>query len=344
MDDGAELTPVALLQRFSDSVDEMSVLLAQFRHRRDFEKKVGSASESSFEQVLDDEALPKAYAIIKIVATTEGSNLAALLKQLRSLFPDDSDLVLVLRELLQRRDLDRVVKERLKTLLQQVEQTANPRRLKAGINVALKARLLGKSLQLSPQLVRESYRDFLESEAHETELYQQWIATYGVEQRAPVVDFMESALLTDMDAQDPSCSRLEFGNLLQRMVQIKLLRSTDATFLTTVLSNKTLAAFHSAEKTWLLFMFSVLLYPENIQDALDELLREHILLSQQRVRGSVLQTLYQASLHLPETLFSDPGKRPALAEEFEGLISLVYHHEQRENAREQGNLRQNIAG
>lgn len=346
LDDGGrdleELTPASLLQRFSDSVDEMSVLLAQFRNRRDFEKKVGSASDSSFEQVLDDDVLPKVYALLKIASGQEGASIEQLLKYVRSLFPDDSDLVLILRELLRRRDLDEVVKGRLKTMLKQVEQQANPRRLKAGINVALKARLFGKALDLSPAMARESYRDFLESEAHEVELYQDWIATYGAEQRVLVVDFMETSLLTDMDAQDPSCSQIEFGGLLQRLVQLKLIRSSDSVFLTSIFKNAYISAFNSSEKEWLLFMICVLQQPNEIKNLLEDLLKERIRLSKHRERGSILQTIYQACIRLPQELFLDPENIVSLTQEFERLITIVYQHENIESGRDHGIRPKNI--
>lgn len=73
-------------------------------------RKTGSTSESSFEQVLDDDVLPKVHSLLKIAAGVDGGNINTLLKQIRLLFPDYSDLVVVLRELLRRRNLDGVVK------------------------------------------------------------------------------------------------------------------------------------------------------------------------------------------------------------------------------------------
>ncbi|WP_258089429.1 type III secretion system gatekeeper subunit SctW [Serratia liquefaciens] len=331
-----ELTPAALLQRFSDSVDEMSVLLSQFRHRRDFEKKVGASNTSSFEQVLDDDVLPKVDTLLKIAAGPEGKTISTLLSQLRLLFPDVSDLVVVLRELLRRRDMDKVVKSRLQKLLQHVEQTANPRRLKAGINVALKARLFGKALQLSPALARETYRNFLESDEHEIELYQDWISTYGAEKRAFVIDFMESSLLADIDAQDPSCSQIEFGGLLQRLLQLKLIRTSDILFIGMVFKNRLLFELEPNEEEWLLFMFCLLQSPKDIKELLESLLYGKIMLCKPRDRGGIFQTLYQACVKLPRELFVEADDIIYLTEEFERMMSIIYNHEQREGMKEVG--------
>ncbi|CAM3402619.1 MULTISPECIES: type III secretion system gatekeeper subunit SctW [Yersinia] len=323
----ADDSPAAAVQRFGDSIDEMSILLSQFRNRRDYEKKIGSASESSFEQILDEDVLPKVYALLKVTSSVDGSNIKNLLQQVRSLFPDDSDLVLVLRELLRRRNIDEVVRRRLKIMLQQVEKQANPRRLKAGINVAFKARLFGKALQLDPALMRESYRDFLESDAHEVEVYQDWISTYGAKHRAAVVDFMESSLLSDMDAQDPSCSHIEFGNLLGRLGQVKLIRSSDSAFIDNVLKNALIRAHNDSEQAWLLFMLCVLQHPEHIKDYLQEAIGERIKLSKHAERSSLLHIISQACKNLPRELFYEPEDADVLAREFERLATIAYRYE-----------------
>ncbi|HHC0854856.1 TPA: type III secretion system gatekeeper InvE, partial [Salmonella enterica] len=170
-------SPGAEVQKFVQSTDEMSAALAQFRNRRDYEKKSSNLS-NSFERVLEDEALPKAKQILKLISV-HGGALEDFLRQARSLFPDPSDLVLVLRELLRRKDLEEIVRKKLESLLKHVEEQTDPKTLKAGINCALKARLFGKTLSLKPGLLRASYRQFIQSESHEVEIYSDWIASYG---------------------------------------------------------------------------------------------------------------------------------------------------------------------
>ncbi|ECW4629944.1 type III secretion system gatekeeper InvE, partial [Salmonella enterica subsp. enterica serovar Kentucky] len=225
-------SPGAEVQKFVQSTDEMSAALAQFRNRRDYEKKSSNLS-NSFERVLEDEALPKAKQILKLISV-HGGALEDFLRQARSLFPDPSDLVLVLRELLRRKDLEEIVRKKLESLLKHVEEQTDPKTLKAGINCALKARLFGKTLSLKPGLLRASYRQFIQSESHEVEIYSDWIASYGYQRRLVVLDFIEGSLLTDIDANDASCSRLEFGQLLRRLTQLKMLRSADLLFVSTL--------------------------------------------------------------------------------------------------------------
>nr|WP_250855085.1 type III secretion system gatekeeper subunit SctW [Escherichia coli] len=143
------------MQRFIQSTDEMSAVMAQFRHRRDYEKKADSLADS-FEQVLDDDVLPKARQILQIIRS-QNVSAEKLLSYIREFFSDDSDLVLVLRELLKRHAADPVVGKRLSSVLQEAQAQAEPRQLKAGINCALKARLFGKALMLRPGLLRATY-------------------------------------------------------------------------------------------------------------------------------------------------------------------------------------------
>ncbi|WP_337883751.1 YopN/LcrE/InvE/MxiC type III secretion system gatekeeper [Chromobacterium haemolyticum] len=327
-----DTSPAAEVQRFAQSTDEMSAALTQFRNRRDYDKKLGHLADS-FERVLDEEAQPKAQQILH-VAKSHGVSAEELLRQARSLFPDDSDLVLVLRELLRRRQLDEVVRKRLQALLKQVEDQAEPKPLKAGINCALKARLFGKTLSLSPGLLRASYRQFLESEAAEVEIYADWVGSYGYQRRALVLDFIEGALLADIDSLDASCSRLEFGNLLGRLSQLKLLRSADALFVGRMLGNPQVCAFNPHEADWLLFLLSLLQQPQQLDGLLAETVGDTALLSRHSEHSSLLQALYQACKALPPQLFVDERWLDALQEEFRHLAAIAYRHELAERRRE----------
>ncbi|KUM02139.1 YopN/LcrE/InvE/MxiC type III secretion system gatekeeper [Chromobacterium subtsugae] len=327
-----DASPAAELQRFAQSSDEMAAALTMFRNRRDYDKKQGGLADS-FERVLDEEALPKSRQLLQ-VAKAHGLTAEELLRQARALFPDDSDLALVLRELLRRHQLDEVERKRLKALLKQVEEQAAPRPFKAGINCALKARLFGKALDLSPGLLRASYRQFLESDAPEAEIYQDWVASYGCQRRAAVLDFIEGALLADIDAQDPSCSGLEFGRLLGRLSQLKALRSADALFVGRMLANPLARRFNPAEADWLLLLLSLLQQPQDVDALLADTVGEAALLSRHADHSALLQTLYQACKALPPGLFADEAWQPALLEEFRRLAGVAYRRELAEKRRE----------
>ncbi|WP_217591357.1 YopN/LcrE/InvE/MxiC type III secretion system gatekeeper [Burkholderia sp. GbtcB21] len=327
-----DTNPAAEVQRFVQSVDEMAAALTQFRNRRDYDKKLGHLADS-FERVLDEEAQPKAQQIIQ-VAKAHGNSAEELLRQARALFPDDSDLVLVLRELLRRRQMEEVVRKRLQALLEQVEDQVEPKSLKAGINCALKARLFGKALQLSPGLLRASYRQFLQSEAREVDVYADWIGSYGYQRRATVLDFMEGALLADINSQDASCSRLEFGYLLGRLGQLKLLRSSDAVFVGGLLANEKVCEFNGNEADWLLFLLSLLQSPQELDELLADVAGRSALLSRHSEHSLLLQALYRACKALSPVLFVDARWQDALLEELRHMANIAYEHERIERRRE----------
>ncbi|OXJ22041.1 SepL/TyeA/HrpJ family type III secretion system gatekeeper [Burkholderia sp. HI2714] len=326
--------PAAEVQRFLQSTDEMAAVLTQFRNRRDYDRKLGNLADS-FERVLDEEAQPKAQQIIQ-VAKAHGISEAELLREARALFPDDSDLVLVLRELLRRRQMEEVVHKRLQALLKEVEDQAKPKLLKAGINCALKARLFGKALQLSPGILRASYRQFLQSEAREVDVYVDWIGSYGYQRRATVLDFMEGALLTDIDSQDASCSRLEFGYLLGRLGQLKLLRSSDAVFVGGLLANEKVCEFNGNEADWVLFLLSILQSPQELDALLADVVGRSALLSRRSEQSILLQALYRACKVLSPTLFVDARWQDALLEKLRHMANIAYEHERIERRRMSG--------
>ncbi|HEJ7043055.1 TPA: type III secretion system gatekeeper subunit SctW [Serratia liquefaciens] len=330
----ADLRPNRQLE-FANKSDDFASVLAQFRNRRDLEKKSAQLADS-FERVLDEEASPKAKQILQ-VARLQKISLAELLNQARKLFPDDSDLILVLRELLRRKKLPEVVAKRLQALMQQVEEQADPKTLKAGINCALKARLFGKALALRPGLLRASYRQFLQSEASEIDIYADWIGSYGFQRRVLVLDFIENALVTDCSSLDASCSSQEFGYLLARLSQLKLLRSADALFVNRLLANTVVQTFNPQEDVWLLLMLSLLQQPDELDALLAETVGGSALFRRHYEHSSLLHVLYLACKALPGSLFLDESGQDVVLETLRHMATIAYRHEQVELRREAEN-------
>lgn len=320
-----DTSPGAEVQRFVQSTDEMSVAMAQFRNRRDLDKKFSNLSDS-FERVLEDDSLPKAKQIIK-VAKLYGVSAEELLRQARGLFPDDSDLVLVLRELLRRRQLDEIVRKKLQLLLKTVEEQADPKLLKAGINCALKARLFGKTLALKPGLLRASYRQFIQNDAPEIEVYSDWISSYGYKHRLIVLDFIEGALLTDIDSQDASCSNIEFGYLLGRLSQLKLLRSADLLFIGALLSDSSIRRFNEDESSWILLMLSLLQNAQDVDALLADTVGSKAVLMGHKEHACLLQVLYMACKSLPSSLFYEECWQEELLEALRRMTDIAHQYE-----------------
>jgi type III secretion system YopN/LcrE/InvE/MxiC family regulator len=318
--------PASNVQRFVDNSDEMAASLrSQFRRRSDFGSKFEGLAES-FERVLDEDVIPKARQIQSLVKLAEHS-IEWLLAQARELFPDDSDLVLVLRELLRAKVVVEATRQRLEALLQEVLAQSPPKRLKAGINSALKAKMFGKTLALRAALMRDTYRSFLESEGGAIESYEDWIALYGYQRRGLVLEFIEAALLTDIDAQDPSCSRDEFGQLLKKLGDLKRLRSADVMFIQRLLGDELVRKHNASEPDWLVFLLGLLQFPDEIEQLLLGLFGERLLLVEHGERAQLLQLLRLACLAQPLELFGEDEALQRVAAQFTRLTDLVFAHE-----------------
>lgn len=315
----------AAAQRFVQISDEMSAALAQFRGRRHFELKTESLTEN-FEKVLEGDTAAKAQKVFSLARVSDQS-IGWLTQMARGLFPDDSDLALVLRELLRRKKLDALTRQRLEILLEAVVVQGSPKRMKAGINAALKARLFGAAIAVRAALLRETYRDFLESDEGPVNAYQDWIALYGASQRMTVLAFIEAALLTDISAQDPSCSRQEFGQLLARLSELKRLRSAEALFMERLLSDQLIRRHNDQETDWLVFLLGLLSYPDELDQLLLGALGESVLLSLHHERSALLQVVRGVSLQLPHELFGDEEAPQRLAQQFSHLAAISFAHE-----------------
>ncbi|WMI97564.1 type III secretion system gatekeeper subunit SctW [Pseudomonas chlororaphis subsp. aurantiaca] len=322
----SDASPAANLQQFVENSDEMAASLrSQFRRRGDFGSKFEGLSES-FERVLDEDVVPKAKQVMSIAKLGDRS-IEWLLAQARGLFPDDSDLVLVLRELLRDKAMAETTRQRLETLLEQVLTQSPPKRLKAGINSALKAKMFGKALALEASLMRDTYRSFLESEGSASESYEDWVAIYGYQHRGNVLEFIEAALLTDIDAQDPSCSREEFGQLLKKLGDLKRLRSVDTVFIKRLLGDELVCRHNGSEPDWLVFMLGLLQFPDELDQLLQGVFGERLLLVEHNERAQLLQLLRLVCLELPQELFTSDEALQRVGEQFMQLADVVYAHE-----------------
>jgi type III secretion protein W len=315
-DDVADPIQPSMLDIAQDGAEEMSQLRSMFASRRDFEKKRGVADES-FDQVLESDAAEKVDRVVALAELAE-----ALLRFAMEMFPDDSDLVLVLRELVRRKKVAEAAQAKLEAALEQAEAHADPKALKAGINVALKARLFGARLAANPQNLRQNYRQFLNSMELAGAQYQSWVTEYGVDRRVLVVDFIESALFTDMHALDPSCTRREFGNLMGGLRQLRMLRTCDLQFVRSLR-----AAWQMEDGLSLMLLLEVLQQPYALQEVLLERLGEDARQAVKRARSVLMQALLRNFNAVPAELFALDDARDFVLEQLAELADKAYRIE-----------------
>lgn len=309
-----------LLARASQSVDEGLQASSQFRSRRDLSLKSGTDAENNFDSILDDNSLKKLELLLKMVSGVSRSSIKDMLFKFFKQFPDDSDRVIILRKALKRADINENLKPIIKLLLKQLEQSSEPKALKAGINVALKARLFGQTLGVSPALLRSTYRGFLESQGDEIETYMSWISLFGYQKRHHIMKFIEEALLQDIDSLVPSCSPPEFGEVLAKLNQLKKMRTLENTFIRSLLSRNPIIDINGSEKSWLLFLFCIIKDPAGIKNHLADV-SPSLEGKNASIKAQFYQAVYLLCKNIPEEFFADENGRLNVETELNSRIN-----------------------
>lgn len=330
VDDGADADAADATEHHANAAlksiemaDDMAAIAAQFRSRRELEKKTTATAEG-LDRVLDEQVDAKVLKLQQASAVREPS-MRSLLAQARSLFPDESDLFLVLAELGRRGQLSRVQRERIGLLQQQVAHEANQRDLRGGIHCALKAKLFGTTLSVKASLLRQSYRRFLTASRDPVDHYEDWIAAYGYQARHTVLEFIQQSLACDIRASDPSCSLAEFGNLLGQMNSLRLMRSADIEFVGG-LSARHLVNNAEPEAYWILGLCA-LLHPQNDPVGVLVALMQEGEVGTASARTQWLNAVRAACKRLPEGLRSD-GALDALLVTLDDMAT-AYHAAER---------------
>lgn len=210
--------------------DDMSALVSTARSRRGEEMRGSQNASAWVDRVLDNHAERK-IADLKaqlLAGKPQSGDVRALLQ---ALFSDLSDMVAVLRALIDDEELERL-QETLEQTLQELmaEQGAQGtlRSVKAGLNAAIPARLAAHNPALLAADLRDCYRDFLGGGLDPISQYEIWIQVFGFDHRYAVVEFIAGALSADIYSLDPSCSAVEFGQMLASVGQLRLLKAADA--------------------------------------------------------------------------------------------------------------------
>lgn len=96
-----------------------------------------------------------------IIFRKSGRSLQELLQYLRKMFPDESDLVMVLRELLRKKKLGAQLDAEIENEINHLLEGENGKQIRAGINIALQAKTFAKLLSLNASTLRNLYRSYI---------------------------------------------------------------------------------------------------------------------------------------------------------------------------------------
>ncbi|EER7195377.1 YopN family type III secretion system gatekeeper subunit, partial [Escherichia coli] len=190
--------PAGKEARFLQATDEMSAALTQFMKKKIYEEQLANFLDGE-EYVLEDQPIEKTDKVMEALkaATTHDYEVYSFAKKL---FPDESDLVVVLRAILRKKQISENVRLNAEALLRKVNQETTKKFINSGINSALKAKLFGQALSLNPKLLRASYRQFLMAEDDAVDTYVEWIGSYGYQNRMLVTKFIKETLFSDINA------------------------------------------------------------------------------------------------------------------------------------------------
>lgn len=308
-----------LARNLLDTVDELSALVTQIRNRRDMERRTALLTDSGTDVILDEDADEKLEALMRILRGEARGRPAFLLQQAQRRFADSSCLIAALRVLLKRCRAEPQAVEDVSEALAQAEDACEAKPTRAGLNVALKARIFGRKLRMTPASVRHAYRDFIQSDEHALTLYKRWLSSYGVDRRHVVIDFMESALLTDIDAYQPSCNLVEFGDLYGRLSQIKVIRTCDVNFVRLIRGESFIALLNKPEEAWLMFLMRTLDNPQAFYDGLQEVAGDFLHVASAAEISQLVQWLLTELKKMPLAIFCNQQDRDALLEIFLNL-------------------------
>lgn len=293
--------PAGKEARFLQATDEMSAALTQFMKKKIYEEQLANFLDGE-EYVLEDQPIEKTDKVMEALkaATTHDYEVYSFAKKL---FPDESDLVVVLRAILRKKQISENVRLNAEALLRKVNQETTKKFINSGINSALKAKLFGQALSLNPKLLRASYRQFLMAEDDAVDTYVEWIGSYGYQNRMLVTKFIKETLFSDINALDASCSSLEFGMFLNKLSQLLSLQSAEALFLKTLMNNPIIKKFISAEDYWIFFLISLIKFPETVEELLNNALVTLPADANYKDKTLLLKAIYSGCTNLPFSLF-----------------------------------------
>ncbi|EFM0294728.1 YopN/LcrE/InvE/MxiC type III secretion system gatekeeper [Escherichia coli] len=293
--------PAGKEARFLQATDEMSAALTQFMKKKIYEEQLANFLDGE-EYVLEDQPIEKTDKVMEALkaATTHDYEVYSFAKKL---FPDESDLVVVLRAILRKKQISENVRLNAEALLKKVNQETTKKFINSGINSALKAKLFGQALSLNPKLLRASYRQFLMAEDDAVDTYVEWIGSYGYQNRMLVTKFIKETLFSDINALDASCSSLEFGMFLNKLSQLLSLQSAEALFLKTLMNNPIINKFISAEDYWIFFLISLIKFPETVEELLKNALVTLPADANYKDKTLLLKAIYSGCTNLPFSLF-----------------------------------------
>lgn len=331
-----ETIPLNLQDEMNTATEEMADLLSSFGRFSKLGRRNDSAENDFVSSMLEDKADEKLGNIVRNINKLQ--NLANFLNFSRSLFPNDSDLMLALRELLLSRQLSQLQKKKIKEAIFDLEKFCDTQKMNSGINVGHIAKRFsngngGKSI--AAKELRNSYLRFLELDIPASFIYQDWIDEFGCHNRTRLLSFTLTALVADMKASVPGIHFDEFGLLGAKLSDARILHTLDISLIESFSGLpfyeklKNIDGALTEEIIINLFMIG-LINQENFEKKLSEFSRQYmsdLLIKQRATAIQALRNIYNVT---PEFLYADPLCR-FFIQDYMSSLMLSMHEKEMKN-------------
>ena len=208
-----------------DISDDMSMVATLFSQRfgQSLDKKANRGQSILY---IAEEGADKKLDKVMMLFRKSGRSLQELLSYLRKMFPDESDLVMVLRELLRKKKLGAQLDAGIENEINRLLEGENGKQIRAGINIALQAKTFAKLLSLNAPTLRNLYRSFISLDLEPIYFFKMWLEEYDIKQCILILSFLTQSLICDMQSLMPSYFQsLEFGYFLERVNKLRALCS-----------------------------------------------------------------------------------------------------------------------
>lgn len=327
-----------LAKALNDAAEELTVLGQLFARsgKNSSRKNESNNIDDPAAFILEDEADAKIDLLVKKVANLRDKN--TLLNLTRNLFPDDSDMLLALQEMLRNRRLSEALKKVVKEAIDDLYKTCDQKKMRAGINVGRVAQRFSGgegNIKLSARDLRNNYLLFIGCETSASYVYQNWIKQYGCRNRKRLLAFILSALVADIKSHEPGIHFDEFGPLSDKLSDARILHTLDESLNKTFdgfdFRSQMLSAHHSLldEGSLVNLYLAGLINFGDFKNNLKIFSKNFMASLYVSQRAIVIQELFNTFKETPEFLYTDK-KLCEIIMNFMSTILLSLHKRERD--------------
>lgn len=281
--------------------DDMSMVATLFSQRfgQSLDKKANRGQSTLY---IAEEGADKKLDKVMMLFRKSGRSLQELLSYLRKMFPDESDLVMVLRELLRKKKLGSQLDAGIENEINRLLEGENGKQIRAGINIALQAKTFSKLLSLNASALRNLYRSFINLDFEPIYFFKMWIEEYDIKQCTIILSFLTQSLICDMQSLMPSCSQSsEFGYFLDRVNKLRALSGFIETNIDKL--DKQDLKNTITDKELYQLVFHGMTFPEEMEKYLVSLLENQWMNYLVNIKMKLLQGLKTIFNNYPESLY-----------------------------------------